>query len=75
MRNFLGVLMIVAGVALGFYVGLWVCFIGGIVEIVDNFPHDVGGVIWGALKFFLSSIAGYVSASVLVFPGVALMED
>ena len=44
MRNFLGIIMILSGLAFGAYVGLWVCMIGGIVDMVNNFPHDVGGV-------------------------------
>jgi len=76
MKSFIGVGMIVAGVILGCYVGLWVCLVGGIVDIVNNFNYgNVGGVIWGALKFFFAGISGYVSASLLIFPGVALIDD
>ena len=75
MRNILGLIMILAGVVLGVYVGLWVCLVGGIVDMVNNFPHDVGGVLWGAVKFFFAGMAGYLSAFLLVGPGVAILSD
>lgn len=76
MRNFLGVGMILAGVVLGVYVGFWICLIGGIVDIVNNFNYgDVGGVLWGALKFFFAGLAGYASAALLVIPGAAMIKD
>ena len=75
MRNFFGMIMILAGVALGLYMGLWICMIGGIVDMVNNFPHDVVGVLWGAVKFFFSGLAGYASAFLLIAPGAVMLED
>ena len=75
MRNFLGIIMILSGLAFGAYVGLWVCLIGGIVDMVNNFPHDVGGVLWGAAKFLFAGLIGGLSAFLLVGPGAAILED
>ena len=75
MNNFLGVLMIILGVCLGIYVGLWVCLVGGIVDIVNNYNYgSFPGVVWGAFKFFFAGIAGYLSASLLILPGAALID-
>lgn len=68
--------MIVAGIALGLYVGLWVCLIGGIADIVNGFNHgNMGESLWGGLKFVFAGIAGYASAALLIFPGAALIGE
>jgi hypothetical protein len=75
MKNFLGVGMIVAGVVLGVYVGLWVCLVGGIADIVNGYNYGmVGLTLWGAAKFFLAGISGYGSAALLVLPGAAMID-
>ncbi len=52
MRNIFGFLMIIAGVILGLYVGVVVCFIGGITQIVVAIttPPVIGSVIAWALQ-------------------------
>ncbi len=34
MEAILGIVLMVAGIVFGVYVGLWVCFVGGIIQIV-----------------------------------------
>lgn len=51
-----GVLFIIAGIALGIYVGLFVLFIGGIVDVVDGLnatPADGNLIAWGIVKSVL----------------------
>ena len=59
MKAFLGLLMILGGVVLGFYVGFWICFIGGIVDIINAFkasePVAVSIIGWGILKIFFTA--------------------
>jgi hypothetical protein len=53
--------MILAGIALGIYVGLWVCFIGGIVDIINQVKAtdtDALTVAWGIAKIVLAGFAG-----------------
>lgn len=72
MKQLLGVLLIVAGVALGLYVGLWVCFIGGIVDVVDAVkatPVEAMNLAWGIVKIVFAGAAGALSAYALIFPG------
>lgn len=56
----------ILGVVLGVYVGVWVFFIGGIVDIVEGVkatPVDSGLIAWGAAEvFILASFVGTVIA-------------
>lgn len=77
MRNVVAVLMIVGGVALGLYVGVWLCFIGGIVQIVDGvkaIPTDGLDIALGILRIVVAGAAGGISAFLLVIPGVAALR-
>lgn len=61
MKYVFGVLFILAGVALGLYVGLYVLFIGGVVSIVDGIkaePTDAGSIAWGIVKMFCAGGVG-----------------
>lgn len=76
MKPIMGILMILAGVAFGIYVGFWICLVGGLVDMVDYFKAgEFFGVLWGGLKFLLAGIAGWLSAGILILPGVALIDD
>lgn len=61
----IGVLCILAGVVLGLYVGVWLFFIGGIINIVHGAqatPADSGKIAWGAVQaFLLPEIAGAIA--------------
>ena len=72
--KFIGILVILAGVLLGLYVGLWVCFIGGIIAVVEAFKHTpvesldvalgivrvVGSSFCGAMTFFFCAMISAV---------------
>ena len=77
MRNFAGICLIVVGVGLGLYVGLWLCFIGGIVQIVDAVkatPTEGMDIAIGIVKIVFAGFAGGVSAFVAVIPGMAMLK-
>ena len=71
----LGLLLVVAGVALGLYVGLWLCFIGGIIQIVNTIKGNVEGlqIALGILRIVGAGLAGWVSALILILPGAAMI--
>lgn len=76
MKALLGVFMILAGIALGLYVGLWLMFIGGIIQFVNAVtadPVNGAGVGWGVVRIFSASFVGWLSAAVLIIPGVGLI--
>jgi len=75
-NTILGISMIVLGVVLGLYVGVWMMFIGGIVGLVNSVVgiihgNGVDGLTIGVniIKIMFAGLAGYVSALVLVIPG------
>jgi hypothetical protein len=78
MRNAIGIAMMVAGLALGLYVGLWLCFIGGIVQIVEAVkadPISAMDIAIGIVRIMAAGVAGVLTAFVAVFPGYAMLKD
>ena len=72
----LGVLMILGGIALGFYVGLYLLFVGGIFSIINGVtadPVNANLIVWGAVRIIFASLAGTLSAWALILPGVAFL--
>jgi hypothetical protein len=66
----LGLLLYVVSIIGGIYIGIWLCFIGGIVDIVNGFNHDpiqAMKMAIGVAKFFFSGVAGWLT----FFIGVA----
>lgn len=73
----IGILIIIASIAFGLYVGLWVFFIGGIVEVVEAFkatPVEAMGVALGLLKVVLASTVGSAVAFMGAAFGAAMMK-
>lgn len=78
MKKALGILLMIAGVAFGVYVGLWLCFVGGVVQIVDAVQaHPVSGmdIAIGIVRVLCTGVAGVGTAVVAVFPGFALTSS
>lgn len=60
------------------YVGIWICFIGGIVDIIEQIraPELESLVIAiGIAKVFFAGIIGWLSGALLVLPGLMLLDD
>lgn len=75
MKMILGVLVILAGVIAGIYVGVWVMFIGGIVMIVDAIkanPVDGVDIGLGLLRVCFSAVAGWLTVIFTVTVGAAI---
>lgn len=75
MKNVIGLIMVLGGVVLGLYMGVYVCFIGGIMSIVDGIqasPMDGLIIGWGFVKIFAASLVGWLSAAVFMIPGWAI---
>lgn len=81
MKAIIGFIMCVLGVFLGIYVGVWVCLVGGIVDIVNEVntqiqasgPLDAMNIAIGVLKIMFAGVIGMASAFVLIIPGSALL--
>lgn len=63
-KKIIGGLLIVIGIGLGLYLGLWVCFIGGIMGIataIDNHTVTVSIIAWNSIKILFSGLIGVIS--------------
>ena len=59
-----GALLFVAALAAGVYVGFWIMFIGGAVDIIDAIKAPVteaSAIGWGVLKMIFASFVGTVT--------------
>lgn len=78
MKALLGLVMIIGGIVLGLYVGVWWAFVGGIVDIIEQIraPNlSALAVAWGVAKVVFAGLFGYLSALLLIFPGYYLVES
>lgn len=72
-----GVLMILGGIALGLYVGLYLMFVGGILSIVNGAtadPVNTSSIVWGAIRIIFAGMSGSLSAYALIIPGMGLLR-
>ena len=75
-RTILGLLIIVASVLGGLYVGGWIFFVGGIVEVIEAIkatPVEAIGVAVGILKVVLASTVGVLVAVLGAMFGASLL--
>ncbi|MBI5733254.1 hypothetical protein HY967_04905 [Candidatus Jorgensenbacteria bacterium] len=76
MKVMLGLFMMAVAVILGLYVGVVVCFIGGIVDLINQIkspsPVEAGAIAWGIAKIVFATVAGWFSAVVVFLPGLGL---
>jgi len=78
MKALIGVLMILGGIALGAYVGVWLCFIGGIVDVIEQIRAEeleAMAIAIGIAKVIFAGAAGWLSAFILIIPGAALVNS
>ena len=80
MKVIIGIILCALGVVLGVYVGLWVCFIGGIMDIVNEInaltqsePLNALNVAFGIAKIMFAGVCGVASAFALIIPGSAMV--
>lgn len=78
MKAIIGLLMILGGLALGAYVGLWLMFVGGIIQVIEAVqvtPVNASGIAWGIVRIVFASAAGWLSAWLLILPGLRLITS
>ena len=72
----LGVLIVLVSLALAGYVGVYLCFIGGVVQIVNSITMDpvvASGIAWGALRILLAGTATSMVAMMGCFFGFGFL--
>lgn len=78
MKTIIGVLFIIGGIVLGLWLGVWVCLVGGIVQIIDSVkqtPVPALDVAWGIVRVLLSSLVGWGSFALCFVVGGSLLAD
>lgn len=62
MKKIIGILIAIAGIALGIYVGVWLMFIGGIVQIVNSInPTNGLGIALGIVRIVFCEVGGLIA--------------
>jgi hypothetical protein len=77
-RLLLGVLMIIVGIVLGLYMGVWWAFIGGIVDIITVVKAETmvaSTLAIGIAKVIFATAIGWISGMLLLIPGIALVQS
>ena len=69
----LGFLLILAAIALGTYLCLWVMLYGGIMQAITNWGTNNSAVVWGIIRAVFFEL-GALPAYVLGFVGVCLLK-
>ena len=62
-----GILICILSIVFGLYMGFGVCFVGGIMQIINGFqidPMSAGNIAIGFLKIILTSVVGWFSFGV-----------
>lgn len=75
MIQLLGLLICLLGIIGGLYLGVWVMFIGGIIQIIQNVTPIVIplGIGLGILRIICSSFVGWLGFYVLLLIGCGLI--
>lgn len=71
-----GLALIVLGLVVGLWLGVWVMFIGGIVQIVNTVqvhPVHARGIAVGLVRILGASIVGFFSFTLLFFSWLGLI--
>lgn len=74
----IGVLLFLAGIAAGVYVGFWLMFIGGFIDIIDaikmvvsSAPASSASIAWnvacGVLKIMLAGMSAVITFTICTF--------
>ncbi len=74
MRKILQVLIVIATIILGLYVGIWLMFVGGIIQIVNAInPLNGLEIAIGVCKIIFCEVAGLIPVAGFFIAGI--LED
>lgn len=78
LKAFLGSTLIALGIILGFWLGVKVLFIGGIVQVINGVkanPTSAMDIAVGLAKFVSSGFVGWVSFIICFTLGITILTD
>lgn len=75
-RQAVGIVIILAGIAIGIYLGLYICLWGGVLTIIDAVGTGAFlTFIWGVLKIMFAGAVGWGSFWICTVIGMVLLEN
>ncbi len=78
MKQFLGLVLILLGIFVGFGMGLGWAFIGGIISLIHEIRAPVmdnGVLAFSICRILFAGLIGWLSALIFFIPGTALMKS
>jgi len=78
MKILSGIVLILGGIAFGVYVGFWLMFVGGIIDVINAVKAteiEANEVALGIAKTVFASFLCYVAAAIPCFIGYVLLEE
>ena len=76
MKKIIGILIASVGIALGIYVGVWLMFVGGIVQIVNSInPINGLGIALGIARIVFCEVGGLIAWLGIVIGSAIGLED
>jgi hypothetical protein len=77
MKQLFGLLLVILAIPMALYVALWLCFIQGIVQIIEGIkasPVQALDIAIGLARFFGTGIIGGFTFFVMLIPGITLLS-
>lgn len=76
MKKIIGILIAIAGIALGIYVGVWLMFVGGIVQIINSInPTNGLGIALGIVRIVFCEVGVLIAWLGIAIGSVIGLED
>ena len=78
MKQLIGIALIIGGVLLGLYVGGWIFFVGGIVDVIAQVQApeiSAVSIAVGIAKIVFAGFIGSIIGTVGVLGGIFLMDS
>lgn len=78
MKQIIGVLITLCGATAGLYIGGYLMFIGGIIDIIEQIKADeidAAILAFGIGKFMLSGLVGWAITCSAFFVGIAISNS
>lgn len=76
MKKVIGILMAIVGIALGIYVGVWLMFVGGIVQIINSInPTNGLGIALGIVRIVFCEVGVLIAWLGIAIGSVIGLKD
>lgn len=77
-KSYIGNALIIIGVAVGLYCGIWWAFVGGIIVVAEELRSvelDWINMALGIARIIFAGGIGYASAFCFIIPGWLMVDD